>query len=84
MEGSAKVILPALNTYYDLIFFDGFAPEYVFLEHFEKLMQFGGSDNANLRGSCGSTKNEYWQGLNNNTKWEVVNEFGDTKVHKRR
>ncbi len=83
LVGEAKNVLPELEHEYDLIFFDGFSPQYRFLVEFNRLLKANGiliTANSHLKGPAGSTKEQYMQGLSDNFKWKLIDEFNDTKV----
>jgi predicted O-methyltransferase YrrM len=84
LVGEAKNLLPQIksNTY-DLIFFDGYSPQYKFLVEFERLLKNKGllvTANSHLKGPAGSTKEQYIESLQNKNKWTLLEEFDDTKV----
>ncbi len=81
--GEAENILPTLReNSYDLIFFDGFGVKFSFCEHFENLLKKDGiliTANKHLK----STDQKYFTEINTNKKWEFLEEFADTQVHKK-
>lgn len=42
LYGKAEAVLPTLQTTYDFIFFDAYAPQIFMLNHFERLLKVGG------------------------------------------
>ncbi len=86
LKGEAKVILPKLITNnYDLIFFDGYAPQYNFLVEFERILKKGGiliSANCHLKGPSLSTTPQYLKSIQNKSTWDKLDEFGDSVVLK--
>lgn len=86
LKGEAKVILPKLITNnYDLIFFDGYAPQYNFLIEFERILKKGGiliSANCHLKGPSLSTTPQYLKSIQNKSTWDKLDEFGDSVVLK--
>ena len=86
LEGEAKNILPTLAfDNYDLIFFDGYAPQYNFLVEFERIIKKEGiliSANCHLKGSTLSTTPQYLEAVNNQLKWTKLEKFGNSLVVK--
>jgi predicted O-methyltransferase YrrM len=83
LTAEAKDILPLLQHQYDLIFFDGYSPQFRFLVEFNRLLKRNGiliSANCHLKGPAGSTKDQYIQEISDPTKWKLLDQFNDTKV----
>lgn len=77
--GKAEVILPTVSSYYDLIFFDGYAPSIKFMIHFEKLIKQGGiivSANLFVKNELGGV---YVRELKKSWKWQS-GFFSDTAI----
>lgn len=80
MEGKAEEILNYLNkNYYDIIFFDAFAPKEEYAIIFNKILKKNAiiiSANSFLR----KAEENYFNIFNDKTKWNKIGEFDDTKI----
>jgi predicted O-methyltransferase YrrM len=80
LEGKAEEILVNLkNNYYDVIFFDAFAPKKENSTEFERLLKKDGiliSANSFLK----KTEQSYFEIFQNTSKWLKLQEFEDTVV----
>ena len=82
MLGEAENILPDLkDNNYDIIFFDGYAPEAMLMPHFERLLKKGGLLMTANTHKKRKTTEEYMSALGDEDKWKKINVFGDTIVH---
>ncbi len=84
--GDAKDVLETLpekeRGIYDIIFFDGYGVKHYFYEYFFKLIKKDGvliTANKHLK----STENIFFDELKDNNKWQFIEEFSDTVVHKK-
>lgn len=84
--GDAKDILEKLpekeGGLYDIIFFDGYGVKHLFYNYFESLLKKDGlliTANKHLK----STENIFFEELSDSNKWELVDEFADTIVHRK-
>jgi predicted O-methyltransferase YrrM len=79
LSDKAEVILPTLSPPYDLIFFDAYAPQMKFYQHFVRLLKQGGilySANLYLKDPTGG---RYLKNLMNTYRWETKL-FADTAI----
>ena len=91
--GDAKQVMTDLkDNYYDVIFFDGYSPRHLLLEHFERIIATGGyliTANCHLRGPTDGTKQIYMDNINDATKWQKIefqqsqNLESDTIMHQK-
>lgn len=78
-HGKAEAILPTLETSYDIIFFDGYAPSLKFLIHFERLLKKDGvllTANLFVKDPAGG---RYVRQLNDKKRW-TTGYFADTAL----
>jgi predicted O-methyltransferase YrrM len=79
LSDKAEVILTTLSPPYDLIFFDAYAPQMKFYQHFVRLLKQGGilySANLYLKDPTGG---RYLKNLMNTYRWETKL-FADTAI----
>ncbi len=82
IQTQAEDILPDLkDNNYDIIFFDGYAPEAMLMPHFERLLKKGGLLMTANTHKKRKTTEEYMSALGDEDKWKKINVFGDTIVH---
>jgi predicted O-methyltransferase YrrM len=89
-HGEAASVLPLLHSNsYDLVFYDGYAPRVSFLLEYERLLKKGGTlltANNTKKGVLtrdGSRPRDYQELLADETKWKLINSFGDTNVYQK-
>lgn len=79
----AEVILPNFTSHYDLIFFDGFQIHYEFLQHYARLLVFGGTlilANTHLNSK---TSEQFFTEIGYKSEWELLDQFSDTMIFKK-
>lgn len=85
INSEADLVLPGLNSnHYDLIFFDGFAPKFRFLDQFYRVLKENSiliSANCHLKGQ--GTKDAYLEALQNKNYWTRIDQYEDTIVLKK-
>ena len=77
---SAEDFFEQTNKHYDFIFFDGFQIHLQFLAHYERLLKPGGIlflANNHLKSR---TSEQFFQGLQDETKWKILDQFADTTI----
>jgi predicted O-methyltransferase YrrM len=67
----AETFLPTLNKQYDLIFFDGYQIHYEFLAQYERML------NNHLKSK---TSERFFNELENNNNWKIIEKFAETTV----
>lgn len=80
---SAEIHLEKLTTQYDFIFFDGYQIHYEFLPQYERLLSSKGIlflGNNHLKSK---TSDQFFEGLNYDTKWKIIDSFADTTIAQR-
>lgn len=80
---SAEEYLQTLNAVYDYIFFDGYQIHYEFLPHYERLLKPGGIlflANNHLKSK---TSAQFFEELQDETKWKILERFAETTVAQR-
>lgn len=78
-EGKAEQILPTLTPFYDLIFFDAYAPSMKFLIHFNRLLKIGGlliTANLFVKDNSGG---KYLRNIKKEGLWQT-GVFADTAI----
>ncbi len=76
----AELLLPELNPFYDLIFFDGYQIHYEFLPHYLRLLRKGGILVLGNNHLTSKTSDKFFEEIDNITNWEIVDKFNDTIV----
>lgn len=79
----AEEFLPTLSTQYDLIFFDGYQIHYEFLPHYERLLTQSGIMIIGNNHLTSKTSDQFFDELNDVTKWQILEKFADTVVVKK-
>lgn len=84
-----NVLSDYTDKIFDVIFYDGYAPRLMFLKEFERLLTHNGlliSANSQKKGSLerdGSTKQEFLNGLDDESVWQFQESFADVLVYKK-
>lgn len=76
----AEQYLPAELETYDLIFFDGYQIHYEFLPQYERLLHTGGILVLGNTHLSSKTSEQFFQELDNPSKWRIMDRFADTIV----
>lgn len=80
----AETTLPMMQKLYDLIFFDGFQIHYEFLPQYKRLLKHGGIlflANNHLKSK---TSDRFFKELNDPKDWEILEQFDDTTIARRK
>lgn len=77
---SAELLLPELNSTYDLIFFDGYQIHYEFLPHYERLLKLDGILVLGNNQLTSKTSDQFFKSLNDSSKWQILEKFADTTI----
>ncbi len=76
----AEQYLPAEQSQYNLIFFDGYQIHYEFLPQYERLLKSGGILVLGNTHLSSKTSDQFFDELNNSTKWQIMDRFAETIV----
>jgi predicted O-methyltransferase YrrM len=80
----AELLLPELEAGYDLIFFDGYQIHYEFLPHYERLLKPDGILFLGNNQLTSKTSDRFFEELNDQQKWQIVEKFADTTIAKKK
>ncbi len=79
----AEEFLPTLTTKYDLIFFDGYQIHYEFLPHYKRLLTRSGILILGNNHLSSKTSEQFFNELNQQSNWKIIEQFADTTVAER-
>ncbi len=84
IEGIAEEILPQLKKQYDLIFFDGYGIHYEFLAQYHRLLMPNGIAVIANNHLSSKTSEHFFEELHDGEWWEILDQFGDTTVARKK
>lgn len=84
IEAVAEEYLPMLQKNYDLIFFDGYQIHYEFLPQYKRLLNSNGVLVLGNNQLSSKTSNKFFDELVHSGDWEIVEQFSDTTVAKKK